>query len=63
MEYNASVTEPELKMRIRAVIHSGDLEIDDRGFYGETLDVAYRFLENAKLKKILREEPTCRSFS
>jgi hypothetical protein len=56
VEYNASVAEPELKMRMRAVIHSGDLEIDDRGFYGETLDVAYRFLENAKLKKILREE-------
>jgi hypothetical protein len=58
IEYNASVTDPKLKIRMRAVIHSGELRMDSRGFFGDALNVAYRLLENAKLKKILSEETT-----
>lgn len=58
VEYNASVADPELKIRMRAVIHSGELRMDSRAFFGDALDVAYRLLENSKLKKILSEETT-----
>ncbi len=55
-EYNASVTDPELRMRMRAVIHSGDVRSDSRAFFGEEIDVAFRLLESPTLKKILSEE-------
>jgi hypothetical protein len=54
-EYNASVTRPELRMRLRAVVHSGDIHEDDKGFYGDDLDAAFRLLEAQPLKKALKE--------
>ena len=54
-EHNASVTWPELRMRLRAVVHAGEIHEDGKGFYGDDLDAAFRLLEAPKLKNELRE--------
>src|ERR1700722_3339318 len=41
-EYNASATRPELRMRLRAVVHAGEVHEDNQGFYGDDLDSAVR---------------------
>ena len=38
--YNTKVTHPALQMRLRAVVHAGEVHGDSRGFYGEAIDVA-----------------------
>jgi hypothetical protein len=55
IEHNASATRPELRLRLRAVMHAGEIHLDDRGFYGDDLDVAFRLLEAPRLKKALKE--------
>ncbi len=42
------------RLRLRAVIHSGEIHDDGRGFFGEALDVAFRLLDAAPVKKMLR---------
>src|SRR5580704_6532785 len=54
-EYNASATRPELRMRLRAVVHAGEVHEDNQGFYGDDLDSAFRLLEAPRLKKALKE--------
>lgn len=54
-EHNASVTRPELRMRLRAVVHAGEIHEDDNGFYGDDLDAAFRLLDAPALKKALKE--------
>lgn len=56
-EYNAGVRQPGLRMRMRAVIHAGEVHGDGKGFYGEDLDVAFRLLNAQKVKEALREAP------
>jgi hypothetical protein len=56
IEHNASATRPELQLRLRAVVHAGEIHEDNRGFYGDDLDVACRLLDAPKLKKALQEE-------
>jgi hypothetical protein len=54
-EHNASVSQPELRMRLRAVVHAGEVHEDGQGFYGDDLDAAFRLLEAPALKKALKE--------
>jgi hypothetical protein len=54
-EHNAAVARPELRVRLRAVVHAGEIHEDDKGFYGDDLDAAFRLLEAPPLKKALRE--------
>jgi hypothetical protein len=54
-EHNATVTRPELRVRLRAVVHAGEVHEDDKGFYGDDLDAAFRLLEAPRLKKALKE--------
>jgi hypothetical protein len=54
-EHNATVPDPSLRMRLRAVIHAGEVHMDDWGFYGEELDVAFRLLDSPAVKRTLRE--------
>jgi hypothetical protein len=54
-EHNASAARPELRMRLRAVVHAGEIHEDDKGFYGDDLDAAFRLLEAQPLKKALKE--------
>jgi hypothetical protein len=55
--HNAAVTEPALRMRMRMVVHAGEVHDDSRGFYGEAIDVAIRLLDSARVKGALRQSP------
>ncbi|WP_067475129.1 hypothetical protein [Actinomadura hibisca] len=54
-EHNAAAAAPELRMRVRAVVHAGEVHSDDWGFYGEDLDLAFRLLDAPPVKRALRE--------
>ncbi len=41
-------------LRLRAVIHAGEVHYDGKGFYGEDLDVAFRLLDAPRFKAHLR---------
>jgi hypothetical protein len=56
-EHNAAVAEPELRIRLRAVVHAGEVHDDGWGFYGDDIDVAFRLLEAPKVKRVLRDAP------
>src|SRR6266576_3912826 len=38
VEHNSAVRRPELQMRLRAVVHAGEVHEDGQGFYGDDLD-------------------------
>lgn len=42
------------RLRLRAVIHAGEVHDDGKGFFGESLDIAFRLLDAPRLKKELR---------
>lgn len=54
-EYNAQVTQPALRMRLRAVVHAGEVHMDKRGCYGAAIDVAIRLLDSPRVKKALKQ--------
>jgi class 3 adenylate cyclase len=41
-------------LRLRVVIHAGEVHCDENGFFGEDLDVAFRLLDAPRLKEHLR---------
>jgi hypothetical protein len=45
---------PEDRLRMRAVLHAGEVHFDTRGPFGETLDVACRLLDSPVTKRALR---------
>jgi hypothetical protein len=56
-DYNASLPRlgrPERQLRIRAVVHAGEVHYDVNGCFGEALDVAFRLLDAPPVKKALR---------
>jgi hypothetical protein len=55
--YNAAVIRPTLRMRLRVVVHAGEVHDDGNGFYGEDLDYAFRLLDAPSVKRALREAP------
>ena len=55
IEHNASVTRAQLRLRLRAVVHAGEIHKDANGFYGNDIDTAFRLLEAPGLKKALKE--------
>ena len=54
VRYNAAVAWPTLQMRLRAVVHAGEVHDDGNGFYGEDLDVAFRLLDSPSVKRALQ---------
>jgi class 3 adenylate cyclase len=57
-DYNTGVPavgRPERLLRIRAVVHAGEVNYDDNGCFGEALDLAFRLLDAAKVKRALKE--------
>jgi hypothetical protein len=40
-------------LRIRAVIHAGEVHYDERGCFGEAVDLSFRLLESPELKRRL----------
>ena len=55
LEYNAAVTQPTMSLRLRVVVHAGEVHDDGRGFFGEDLDVAIRLLDARPVKRALKE--------
>jgi hypothetical protein len=53
-EHNATVSRPGLRMRLRAVIHAGEVHYDGRGVYGDDIDVAFRLLNARTVKRALK---------
>jgi hypothetical protein len=53
-DYNARAAQPALRIRLRAVVHAGEVHDDGRGFYGEAIDVAIRLLDSPVVKKTLK---------
>ncbi len=54
-EYNAQAGQPSLQMRLRAVVHAGEVHTDKRGCYGAAIDVAVRLLDSPRVKKALKQ--------
>jgi len=54
--HNSSISSAEQPriLRLRAVIHAGEVHHDGKGFFGEDLDVAFRLLDAPKLKAHLK---------
>jgi len=58
---NASLAHTERyrrELRLRAVIHAGEVHSDGKGYFGEALDVAFRLLDAPRLKECLRHATT-----
>jgi class 3 adenylate cyclase len=45
---------PEQRLRLRAVVHAGEVHFDGHGWFGEALDVAFRLLDAPEVKKQFR---------
>jgi hypothetical protein len=54
-DHNASLPgiDHARQFRVRAVIHAGEVRYDSHGCFGEALDVAFRLLDDARIKKAL----------
>ncbi len=52
------LTEQPRVLRLRAVIHAGEVHYDGKGFFGEDLDVAFRLLDAPRFKAQLRTATT-----
>lgn len=55
--YNSSMpvaVDPRLRLRLRVVLHVGEVHYDDNGCFGQALDVAFRLLDARVVKKALR---------
>ena len=55
VEYNAQAPHPALRMRLRVVMHAGEVHMDRRGCYGEAIDIAIRLLDSPRVKKTLKQ--------
>ena len=56
-DYNASLPRPirpQRQLRVRVVVHAGEVHYDDNGCFGEALDVAFRLLDAGHVKKALQ---------
>lgn len=45
---------PERQLRVRAVIHAGEVHYDTHGCFGESLDIAFRLLDDVHVKEGLK---------
>jgi len=56
-DYNASLpraSRPQRQLRVRVVVHAGEVHYDAHGCFGEALDIAFRLLDAAQVKKALK---------
>jgi class 3 adenylate cyclase len=59
-DYNASLpraSRPQRQLRVRVVMHAGEVHYDANGCFGEALDIAFRLLDAAHVKKALQKAP------
>jgi hypothetical protein len=55
--YNASLPDPgglDRRLRVRVVLHAGNIHDDDNGCFGEALDIAFRLLDAPRVKTALK---------
>jgi hypothetical protein len=55
--YNASLPDPggrNRRLRVRVVMHTGNVHDDDNGCFGEALDIAFRLLDAPRVKTALK---------
>lgn len=50
--YNASLP-PQRQLRVRVVVHEGEVRYDANGCFGEALDIAFRLLDAPRVKMAL----------
>jgi len=58
--YNASLTHPggaDRQLRVRVVLHAGNVHDDNNGYFGEALDAAFRLLDAPRVKAELKTAP------
>ena len=58
--YNASLPDPsrqQRQLRVRVVVHAGEVHYDDNGCFGEALDIAFRLLDAPRVKATLKTAP------
>jgi class 3 adenylate cyclase len=56
-DHNASLPRSsrlQRQLRVRVVVHAGEVHYDANGCFGEALDIAFRLLDAAHVKKALR---------
>jgi class 3 adenylate cyclase len=56
-DHNASlprISQPQRQLRVRAVVHAGEVHYDANGCFGEALDIAFRLLDAPRVKKALQ---------
>ena len=56
-DHNASLPRagrPHRQLRLRVVMHAGEVHYDGNGCFGEALDIAFRLLDASGVKKALR---------
>ena len=56
-DYNAAIPAagiPDRKLRVRVVMHAGEVHYDANGCFGEALDIAFRLLDAPAVKKALK---------
>ncbi len=46
--------DPRRQLRLRAVLHAGEIHYDDNGCFGEALDIAFRLLDAAAVRRALQ---------
>jgi class 3 adenylate cyclase len=59
-DYNASLPRaslPQRHLRVRVVVHAGEVHYDANGCFGEALDIAFRLLDAAHVKKAFQKAP------
>ena len=54
--YNVSLPPPR-QLRVRVVVHEGEVHYDTNGCFGEALDVAFRLLDAPRVKMALKTAP------
>ena len=55
--YNAGLQDPggrDRRLRVRVVMHTGNVHDDDNGCFGEALDIAFRLLDAPRVKTALK---------
>lgn len=51
----AAALETQPGLRLRAVVHAGEVHYDEQGCFGESLDIAFRLLDAAEVKTHLEQ--------
>lgn len=57
-DYNASLpqhSQLQRQLRIRVVMHAGEVHYDANGCFGEALEIAFRLLDADRVKRLFRE--------